>query len=83
MTANWLCAGHSLSDALAGDGVDAGIGRGGDDVVAPLAQDGTAFMVYPPLSMTAHPQMGSNARRNIAEHERCNAGARYSLPPVI
>src|SRR5215470_14849106 len=35
-----LRAGHGLGEALAGDGVDAGIGRGGDDLVAALAQDG-------------------------------------------
>src|SRR6266403_1856004 len=35
-----LRAGHGLFEALAGDGVDAGIGRGGDDLVAALAQNG-------------------------------------------
>src|SRR5262249_31774905 len=35
-----LRAGHGLLEALAGDGVDAGIGRGGDDLVAALAQNG-------------------------------------------
>src|SRR5262245_66444044 len=35
-----LRAGHGLCEALAGDGVDAGIGRGGDDLVAALAQHG-------------------------------------------
>ena len=33
-------AGNGLFDALAGDGVDAAIGRGGDDLVAALAQNG-------------------------------------------
>src|SRR5215472_8317991 len=31
---------HGLFEALAGDAVDAGIGRGGDDLVAVLAQNG-------------------------------------------
>ena len=31
---------HGLFDALTGDGVDAAIGRGGDDVMAALAQNG-------------------------------------------
>src|SRR6185369_13699266 len=35
-----LRAGHGIFDALAGNGVDAGIGRGGDDLVAALAQNG-------------------------------------------
>src|SRR6185312_8633236 len=35
-----LRAGHGLFDALAGDGVDAAIGRCGDDLVAALAQNG-------------------------------------------
>src|SRR6516164_4321315 len=35
-----LRAGHGLFEALAGDGVDAGIGRGDDDLVAALAQNG-------------------------------------------
>ena len=35
-----LRAGHGLCEALAGDGVDAGIGRGGDDLVAALVQNG-------------------------------------------
>ena len=35
-----LRAGHGLFEPLAGDGVDAGIGRGGDDLVAALAQNG-------------------------------------------
>jgi hypothetical protein len=35
-----LCARQGRLEALAGDGVDAAIGRGGDDVVAGLAQNG-------------------------------------------
>src|SRR6516225_11295326 len=35
-----LRAGHGLFEALAGDGVDAGIGRGSDDLVAALTQNG-------------------------------------------
>src|ERR1700693_2389907 len=35
-----LRAGHGLFEALAGDAVDAGIGRGGDDLVAALTQNG-------------------------------------------
>src|SRR5438132_13385237 len=35
-----LRAGHGLFEALAGDGVDAGSGRGGDDLVAAVAQNG-------------------------------------------
>jgi hypothetical protein len=35
-----LGAGHGFFDALPGDGVDAAIGRGGDDLVAALAQNG-------------------------------------------
>src|SRR5205814_5562244 len=35
-----LRAGHGLFEALAGDGVDAGIGRGGDDLVTALTQNG-------------------------------------------
>jgi len=35
-----LRAGHGLLDALAGDGVDAGIWRSGDDLVAARAQNG-------------------------------------------
>src|SRR5260221_10548948 len=35
-----LRAGLALLEALAGDGVDAGIGRGGDDLVAAPAQNG-------------------------------------------
>ena len=37
---HYLRAGHGLFEALAGDGVDAGIGRGGDGFVAALAQNG-------------------------------------------
>src|SRR5215475_5369271 len=37
---HYLRAGHGLFEALAGDGVDAGIGRGGEDLVAALAQNG-------------------------------------------
>ena len=33
-------AGHGLFEALAGDAVDAAIGRGGEDFVATLAQNG-------------------------------------------
>src|SRR5205823_253777 len=33
-------AGHGLFEALAGDAVDAGIWRGGDDLVTALAQNG-------------------------------------------
>jgi len=29
--------------------------------------------------MTADPQMGSNAWQNIADCERCNDGAKYSV----
>ena len=56
-----LRAGHGLFEALAGDAVDAAFGRGRDDLVAALAQNGdglradqavpqmtTIFMVYPP-----------------------------------
>ena len=35
-----LRAGHGLLEALAGDGVDAAVGRGRDDLVASLAQNG-------------------------------------------
>ena len=35
-----LRARHGLLDALAGNGVDAAVGRGGDDLVAALAQNG-------------------------------------------
>src|SRR5262245_27394347 len=35
-----LRAGHGLCEARAGDGVDAGIGRGSDDLVATLSQNG-------------------------------------------
>src|SRR5947207_15821758 len=35
-----LRAGHGLFEPLAGDGVDAAFGRGGDDLVAALAQNG-------------------------------------------
>src|SRR5262245_12038549 len=35
-----LRAGYGLLEPLAGDGVHAGIGRGGDDLVAALAQNG-------------------------------------------
>jgi hypothetical protein len=38
-----LRAGHGLFEALAGDGIDAGVGRGGDDLVAALAQNGDGF----------------------------------------
>ena len=34
-----LCAGHGFYEALAGDAVDAGLGRGGEDLVATLAQN--------------------------------------------
>src|SRR5438309_2561906 len=37
---HYLRAGHGLFEALAGDGVDAALGRGGDDLVAALAQSG-------------------------------------------
>src|SRR5260221_282730 len=35
-----LRAGLALLEALAGDAVDAGLGRGGDDLMAALAQNG-------------------------------------------
>ena len=35
-----LRAGHGLFEALAGDAADAALGRGGDDLVATLAQNG-------------------------------------------
>src|SRR6516162_5088007 len=35
-----LRAGHGLFDALAGDGVDAAVGRGGGDLVTALTQNG-------------------------------------------
>ena len=35
-----LRAGHGLFEALAGDGVDAAFGRGGDDLMAVPAQNG-------------------------------------------
>src|SRR4051795_8092812 len=38
-----LRAGHGLLEALAGDGVDATLGRGGDDLVAAPAQNGDAL----------------------------------------
>src|SRR5215475_557161 len=37
---HYLRTGHGRFEPLAGDGVDAGIGRGGDDLVAALAQNG-------------------------------------------
>jgi hypothetical protein len=37
---HYLRAGHGLLEPLAGDGIDARIRRGGDDLVAPLAQNG-------------------------------------------
>src|SRR5262245_58152734 len=38
-----LRAGHGLLEALAGDGVDAGVGRGSDDLVATLSQNGNGL----------------------------------------
>src|SRR5262249_61191587 len=38
-----LRTGYDLFEPLAGDGVDAALGRGGDDLVATLAQDGDRF----------------------------------------
>jgi hypothetical protein len=38
-----LRAGHGLFDALAGDRVDAAIGRGGDDLVGALGRMATVF----------------------------------------
>src|SRR5436190_1704372 len=37
---HYLRAGHGLFEALASDSVDAVLGRGGDDLVAALAQNG-------------------------------------------
>jgi len=63
-----LRAGHGLFKALAGDAVDAALGRGGDDLVAawrkmatafepirPVPPMTTIFMVYPPLPTTGDP----------------------------
>jgi hypothetical protein len=43
-----LRAGHGLFDALAGDGVDAAIGGGGDDLVAALTQNGDGLRADQP-----------------------------------
>ena len=64
-----LRAGHGLFKALAGDAVDAALGRGGDDLVAawrkmatafepirPVPPMTTIFMIYPLLWMTAAPK---------------------------
>jgi hypothetical protein len=38
-----LRVGHGLLEPLAGDGVDAAVGRGGDELVAALAQNGNGL----------------------------------------
>jgi hypothetical protein len=71
-----LRAGHGLLEALAGDGVDAAVGRGGDDLVAALAQNGDTLRAdqagaaddedlhgYPPLSKPRAQRLAQFARR--------------------
>src|SRR6185437_419160 len=65
-----LRAGHGLLEPLAGDGVDAALGRRGDDLVAALAQNGNGLRAdqagaadhhelhgSPPLSMNGDARM--------------------------
>src|SRR6478672_6409104 len=44
--------------------------------IRPVPPMTTIFMACPSLSMTGDPQMGSNAKPNIADRERCDVDAR-------
>src|SRR5262249_29255688 len=77
-----LRARHGLSEALAGDCVDAGIGRSGDNLVAALAQDGDGlranaagaaddddFHGLPSLSTIGDPPTGTHTREDNASEQ--------------
>src|SRR5262249_14960597 len=77
-----LRAGRGLLEPLAGDGVDAGIGRGSDDLMAATAQNGDGLRAdqagaaddddlhdLPPLSMTGDRMQVRITREHNAKTE--------------